>query len=103
MCIRDSPFGDEVLRSIAQTLQDCSREEDVVCRYGGEEFVVLLPNTAAAQAATGAERIRRAIATLKLTSRRKPVSVTCSIGVADNTSAGSLVDLADKALYAAKQ
>jgi diguanylate cyclase (GGDEF)-like protein len=97
------PFGDEVLRGIAQTLQECSREEDVVCRYGGEEFVMLLPNTAATQAATGAERIRGAIAAQKFTSRRQTVPVTCSIGVSDNASGGSLIDLADKALYSAKQ
>jgi diguanylate cyclase (GGDEF)-like protein len=100
------PFGDEVLRAVAQTLADASRAEDVVCRYGGEEFVLLLPNTTADHAHEFAQRLCAAVARTPFTARRGPVTVTCSIGVADNQNdrpAGEMVDLADKALYAAKQ
>jgi diguanylate cyclase (GGDEF)-like protein len=100
------PFGDEVLRGVAQVLLDTCRTEDVPCRYGGEEFVLLLPNTAANGAIAMAERIRTAVADFPFTFRRSRVKVTCSIGVADNLHGGadtSILDLADGALYRAKQ
>ena len=53
--------GDEVLRHVAASLRETARETDVVCRYGGEEFVVLMPHTDLAEAALGAERFRLAI------------------------------------------
>ena len=101
------PFGDEVLRGVAQVIQDACRAEDVPCRYGGEEFVLLLPNTALNGAMAMAERIRAAVSNTPFTFRRAPVNVTCSIGISDNLlGAGvdaSIVDLADQALYWAKQ
>jgi two-component system cell cycle response regulator len=101
------PFGDEVLRGVAQVIQDCCRAEDVPCRYGGEEFVLLLPNTALDGAMALAERIRSAVSNTPFVFRRARIDVTCSIGIADNLRlAGtdtSLVDLADQALYRAKQ
>jgi diguanylate cyclase (GGDEF)-like protein len=101
------PFGDEVLRGVAQVIQDACRAEDVPCRYGGEEFVLLLPNTSLDGAMAMAERIRAAVSDAEFTFRRNRVAVTCSIGISDNLlgSRGdaSIVDLADQALYWAKQ
>ena len=104
--VHGHPFGDEVLRGVAQVLMETCRAEDVPCRYGGEEFVLLLPNTAADGAISLAERIRTAVADFPFTFRRSRVKVTCSIGVADNLHAAndaSILDLADGALYRAKQ
>jgi len=101
------PFGDEVLRGVASVIQEACRAEDVPCRYGGEEFVLLLPNTALDGAMNLAERIRAAVSNTPFTYRRERVNVTCSIGIADNLrlegTDTSLVDLADQALYRAKQ
>jgi diguanylate cyclase (GGDEF)-like protein len=99
------PFGDEVLRGVAQTLLDGARSEDIVCRYGGEEFVVLLPNTRSPQAVEMADRLRIALASQVFSCRRTAVKVTCSIGVADRLEGreGKMVEIADKALYRAKQ
>jgi diguanylate cyclase (GGDEF)-like protein len=101
------PFGDEVLRGVANVIQEACRAEDVPCRYGGEEFVLLLPNTALEGAVSLAERIRAAVSNTPFIFRRERVAVTCSIGIADNMrlagSDTSLVDMADQALYRAKQ
>ncbi len=99
------PFGDEVLTSIGQILAEHCRTEDTVCRYGGEEFVVLCPNTASAAAANLAERLRDLIEQNSLVKNGMNVQVTCSFGVADlkGVPPPSVVDLADQALYRAKQ
>jgi diguanylate cyclase (GGDEF)-like protein len=98
-------FGDEVLRSVAQTLMSGCRTEDLVARYGGEEFALLLPNTGGVGAAELAERLREAVASIPVTHRDTPVNVTCSFGVSEWPRAvePSLVEAADKALYQAKQ
>jgi diguanylate cyclase (GGDEF)-like protein len=90
------PFGDEVLREVARALGEGCRSHDVVCRYGGEEFAVLLPDTAPDQSAALAERLRASVAALVLKHGKEAVPVTCSIG------AGPNVDAADRALYDAK-
>lgn len=97
------PFGDEVLRSIGQLLGEASRNEDVVCRYGGEEFVILAPNTSAEAAAELAERVRSTIERFTWNCRGQDVKVTCSVGVADlQHGTPSVLELADAALYQAK-
>ena len=58
--------GDEVLRKVAMTLKQAARDTDLVCRYGGEEFCVLMPDTDIDAAELAAERLRLAIAELKL-------------------------------------
>jgi diguanylate cyclase (GGDEF)-like protein len=99
------PFGDEVLRGIGQVLAEHCRTEDTVCRYGGEEFIVLCPNTGSSAAASLAERLRDGIEQSAWTKNGMPVQITCSFGVSDlhGITPPSVVDLADQALYRAKQ
>jgi diguanylate cyclase (GGDEF)-like protein len=102
-------FGDEVLRQIGRCLPGALREYDLAGRFGGEEFVVLLPQTRAVDAFRAADRVRSRIASLPL---RAPdgefVRVTASVGVAA-LDAGSrrelneLLSAADAALYRAKR
>ena len=99
------PFGDHVLSKIGETITDICRVEDVACRHGGEEFVVLTPNTGVHHAALLAERMRVAIAKLPFSREGEPVSVTCSFGVAeaDGIYDRSMLERADDALYVSKQ
>ena len=95
-------FGDQALRMVAETLQRGCRIEDVVCRYGGEEFVILCPDVLAAGAVVLAERLRVTISAGKLSDEN--VTVTCTFGVADvDCARPSLVQAADAALYSAKR
>ena len=93
--------GDLVLAAVGRALAACLRTGDLVSRYGGEEFLVILPDTPPAGAMQVAERLREAVAALT----GLPKAVTVSIGVAaclqDETSSG-LVSRADAALYQAK-
>jgi diguanylate cyclase (GGDEF)-like protein len=101
------PAGDEVLREFARTLQDCIREIDLAGRWGGEEFVVILPGTDLAGGAKLAERIRAELATrVALSPAGERLTTTASLGVADYHGDGTPADLlgaADAALYAAKR
>jgi diguanylate cyclase (GGDEF)-like protein len=98
--------GDEVLRRAARTAAACIRETDMAARFGGEEFVVLLPETGLDAALKVAERIRSAIGGAPMTWRGSPVPVTVSIGVASCpehvTLPAALLAAADAALYRAK-
>ncbi len=98
--------GDEVLLSLSQLLRQGLRENDVPCRYGGEEFVVILPATARGQAEQIAERLRHEFAELKFQpTPESSIRKTLSVGVAELTLADttrSFVGRADNALYAAK-
>jgi diguanylate cyclase (GGDEF)-like protein len=98
-------FGDQVLRKIGQVITEICRVEDVACRYGGEEFVILAPRTTAQQAGRLAERMRVAIAGKALSRNDESIRVTCSFGVAEaaDTYDRSLFERADKALYYSKQ
>jgi diguanylate cyclase (GGDEF)-like protein len=102
-------IGDRVICEVAKVLQAQSRPSDLVCRYGGEEFVIVLPGLDEAHAASVAERIRLAIeAGCGPAVREVPgMRVTVSLGVASMSaevrSPLELVDLADSALYAAKK
>ena len=99
--------GDVVLKIVAQQLQKLSRTSESVCRYGGEEFCVLLPHTNEEGAATWAEHTRQAIAAMSVTIGNRPVQVTASFGVAerraDDDRVEALIDRADQALLAAKK
>ncbi|MDZ7754777.1 MAG: DUF484 family protein [Gammaproteobacteria bacterium] len=99
--------GDAVLRHLAERITELLRASDVAVRYGGEEFALLLPQTAAAEAAVLAERLRAHLAAqpIEVAGVDSPMEVTVSIGVAelaaDEDGAG-LLDGADRALYRAK-
>ncbi|WP_415889675.1 diguanylate cyclase [Neptuniibacter sp. SY11_33] len=103
--------GDGCLRTIAQTIKaSIQRAQDMVCRYGGEEFAVILPETDIDGAQLIAERIRSAIAELKIEHKFSSTgdTATVSAGVASiNPSKGGspheLIELADQALYQSKQ
>ncbi|MFA5679615.1 MAG: diguanylate cyclase [Pseudomonas sp.] len=98
--------GDEVIRQVAQITREMVRDTDYAGRYGGEEFVVLLPDTPVDGAAQFAERLRKAIEQLQITHEQQPLSCSVSIGVAliraDMTHYKTLIEEADKALYQAK-
>ncbi|UCH53452.1 MAG: GGDEF domain-containing protein [Pseudomonadota bacterium] len=98
--------GDEVLKALANTLQECTRDIDTACRYGGEEFVVLLPFTNQSGALAKAHQIRRAIASLTVHWQKEHLSFRVSMGVAeladDSWEVADLIDAADHALYQAK-
>lgn len=95
--------GDEVLREVAATLRKSARREDLVCRYGGEEFCILMRDTDLAAAIKNAERLRQAIAAIPF----QQLSVTASLGVSCRSLGAhnpqELLDQADKCLYVAKQ
>lgn len=99
--------GDLVMQHVAQVLKAHARERDLACRYGGEEFVLLMPARDSAAAAERAEEIRRTIRKVSLAHRGRPLPpVTVSIGVAAypaEADAASLISVADGALIAAKE
>ena len=96
--------GDQVLRAAAATLEQAAAITDVVGRYGGEEFLVLLPNARMPQAQATAERMRAALRAIPVTFRPEPI--TASFGVAQwqpGDTIASFIDRADDALYKAKR
>jgi diguanylate cyclase (GGDEF)-like protein len=99
--------GDEVLRLLAERLRNSLREVDILGRYGGEEFVILLPETDLFGACTIAERLRKSVEETGLTTSTGPISITVSLGVTratpSTTDLSELLNQADIALYAAKQ
>lgn len=105
------PFGDHVLQGVGDRLLRASRGSDVPCRYGGEEFGIILTDTSGDSALLVAERLREGIASLEFHAKGKRVPVTVSIGVASpdyleqgaNVTSERLVAEADAALYAAKR
>ncbi|AHK80109.1 diguanylate cyclase [Ectothiorhodospira haloalkaliphila] len=97
--------GDQVLIRMGQVMADSVRRGDMVCRYGGEEFVVLMPGADEAMAGEIAERLRRAVASQPQPLGETSIRQTVSIGLATlqaEESADSLFLRADKALYEAK-
>ncbi|WP_162006513.1 sensor domain-containing diguanylate cyclase [Roseimaritima sediminicola] len=95
--------GDEVLKAVAAALLETARDTDYVCRYGGEEFCVLLPHVDLAGAAIAAERFRVAIENLEIQELQITASLGCSDNGQDPESAEQLIDQADQALYHAKR
>lgn len=99
--------GDLVLQSFADTVRRNVRDTDVLARWGGEEFVLLLCDTPAADAVTLMERLRQAVQAMQVPVPQSggPITVTVSIGLARHTPADPLagtLERADRALYAAK-
>jgi len=94
--------GDIVLQKLSKIMKDIIRDVDFLCRYGGDEFVAILPETDASYALDVAERMRKKIAAQKIQPK-----ITLSIGIAsfphDARDKSRLIDLADQACYEAKQ
>ncbi len=98
--------GDTALRQAARALSESVRGSDVVCRYGGEEFLVLAPETVAGGARALAEKIRQAFRARLFGDAARTFSLTLSVGVAElrpDESGNDMIARADDALYHAKQ
>src|SRR5690606_9138626 len=98
--------GDRVLAGIAQTIRSCMREYDTCGRWGGEEFMIILPEAGAVEAVCTVERIRHAIETANVSIGDRQVELSASFGIAQHQLKDSVfatVQRADGALYAAKQ
>ena len=98
--------GDEVLRDVAKVLKAQCRDMDLPCRYGGEEFGVILPTTDAIGACIVAERIRKAVEESVTLCNGKKLKVTCSLGLSQfgaGDDVAQLIRRADEGLYASKK
>ncbi len=100
------PGGDEVLRFIAEKMRLYLRDADILGRYGGEEFLIVLPETDSAGAMVVAERIRKAIAEASIPTEKGEATITLSLGVAAYNETThdleTLIARADQALYVSK-
>jgi diguanylate cyclase (GGDEF)-like protein len=102
-------LGDRMLQGVAQITRSQLRDVDLFGRYGGEEFVIVLPVTGAQQAGLLAERIRSHVESFRVETDKDPAFVTLSIGIAEmlhepqDGSVYNMIRRADKAMYAAKQ
>jgi diguanylate cyclase len=101
------PAGDEVIRTLAQIIKKATRETDFCGRYGGEEFTILLPDTAAENVQYLADRIRRLVEKMPVQYEQHSIAYTVSLGVAQFDEIFSdhmhWLECADKALYRAKE
>lgn len=101
--------GDKALRRVASVITECARNADIVARFGGEEFVVVLPQTDPDSAAVFAERTRAALESEQLVIDGNEIALTMSLGVAGILATGGITDTekmmktADKAMYEAKR
>ncbi|WFU13419.1 diguanylate cyclase (plasmid) [Rhizobium sp. CB3090] len=99
-------FGDTVLARVADVIRQTIRKTDVAARYGGEEIVLLLPNTSEKFAAIVAEKIRSNVEATVLVADHERINVTVSLGIAcshqPSTNFKQILEAADKALYLAK-
>ncbi len=104
--VHGHPAGDEVLRTVGRTLSRAVSTGDLACRYGGEEFAVILSNNTIADGQLAAERIRKAIEGMSVQFGGNALRVTASVGVAGytaNEEPAALVRRADEAVYGAKK
>ena len=100
--------GDLLLADVGRIIMEWSRRTDVPCRFGGEEFVVILPETAHEGARVACERLRRMVGENRVQWRTGPIRITISIGITQNRtgvndSVRNLVDRADYGLVQAKE
>ena len=105
---RGHPVGDVVLQQLAGIMKSTARDTDAVARFGGDEFVILLPDTGWQGALTFAERLRRRVDDFTFGPPGSPMTITISVGVAlargtDPISPEELLKEADRSLYKAKQ
>lgn len=99
------PAGDVVLKTLADCIKSATRKSDIVFRYGGEEFVIVLSNTTIQGAALLSERIRKAIESVEFKSIDKDLNITASFGVAmlkTDEDPYELLQRVDQAMYHAK-
>ncbi len=100
-------FGDQVIQTFAELAKDNMRDIDLLGRYGGEEFCILIPNASEKEALMLAERIRQKYENTPIILNGQSVKCTVSVGVCDSSQLGSafrnMFSAADKALYAAKK
>lgn len=98
--------GSGVIKQLAKLASKCLRRIDLLCKYGGDEFVVIQPRTSKAGAACAAERIRKAIMKHRFPGEKATGKITASMGIAtypeDGKTIQKLIESADKALYKAK-
>ncbi|KAF0192584.1 MAG: diguanylate cyclase [Gammaproteobacteria bacterium] len=97
--------GDHVLKAVTDIIAECMRSSDILFRYGGEEFTIILSNTGLRGATLLAERVRKAIESRTITANNRHIPLTVSIGLATANAADtreSLFDKADVAMYQAK-
>ncbi|NPA24290.1 MAG: GGDEF domain-containing protein [Deltaproteobacteria bacterium] len=100
------PAGDQVLRATGRILTETLRKCDTACRYGGEEFALILPETSLAEAQLICERVRKRLENTTITtSDNQKINITASFGVTDSQGNCSLdlIEAADRALYQAKK
>lgn len=98
--------GDKALKILAKLLKNHCRETDFVCRFGGEEFVMLLSGTNAKSALVLAEKLRKIVSETKFSANGKKIAITISAGISEfglEDSAETVFDRADRALYQAKR
>lgn len=99
--------GDEFLKKIADMISSNTRGSDIACRYGGEEYLLVMPGTSVKSAASRAEQLRLECAKIQIPYKNKKLSVTLSFGVASfpdhSQEAEDIVIKADKALYKSKR
>ena len=100
-------FGDRMLQAVAEAIRQGIRVIDTAARYGGDEFVVLLPETDPEGASVVAEKLRRSVAAIRLNAGMELLSSTASIGVVafpdDGRTADALTNRADQVMYGAKR
>lgn len=102
-------IGDDVIKHIAQTIKGTVRDQDVSARFGGDEFVILLPKTKGDMAKKIAERLRKSIKQYTLSGNQEEIQVTTSIGLAvissrtESVTVDWLIEKADHALYLGKR
>jgi diguanylate cyclase (GGDEF)-like protein len=101
-------IGDQALIQAIKMVRESMRQGEIIGRYGGDEFVILLPGSTSSQGKQIAERLREKVASLIITTPRGELSLSFSLGIAELTETRSaslemLLDLADQAMYAAKQ
>lgn len=102
------PAGDRALQKVAQSLVSSVRDGDAVCRTGGDEFLIIMPQVSAGEADTIADRLRRTVHHTPLRTRGGAIQLTVTTGIAvrrpgERSTAEDLVQAADRALYQAKQ
>lgn len=98
--------GDKVLKIIARSLQSNLRDSDFIARFGGEEFVALMPETSAKEAKLVAEKLRKRVEESPFNFKKEPVQITASFGISEfakDENVEEVFQRADKALYKAKE